>query len=172
MALIFVDCEAYGGAPATGRLTEFGAVEFKTGKSFYAQIVETKPDPKNPAVPLPVTEVNIEREKHIFQTFEAWLKLFPGRPIFISDNNGFDWQWINDGFWRHLGYNPFGHSSRRIGDFYAGVMKDFRAASKWKRYRITPHDHNPVNDARGNVEAFRKILEISGVDWRGTSTAS
>jgi hypothetical protein len=36
---------------------------------------------------------------------------------------------------------------------------DFRAASKWKKLRITKHDHNPVNDAMGNVEAFERILK-------------
>ena len=30
-----------------------------------------------------------------------------GKPIFISDNNGFDWQFVNYYFHRFLGSNPF-----------------------------------------------------------------
>jgi hypothetical protein len=29
----------------------------------------------------------------------------------------------------------------------------------WKKRRVTNHTHNPVDDARGNVEALRWILE-------------
>jgi hypothetical protein len=37
-------------------------------------------------------------------------------------------------------------------------MGNMRA--KWKHLRQTPHDHNPVNDAKGNAEAFRVIQEM------------
>lgn len=160
MALIFVDVEAWGGCPRTGQMTEFGAVEFKSRRTFYRQIVASTPDPKNPAIPLPTGPVDVFHERNCFESFERWLKdvCAGGRPIFVSDNNGYDFQWINDGFWRHVGYNPFGHSSRRISDFYAGLMGDFYTKQKWKGLRRTKHDHNPVNDAMGNVEAFEALL--------------
>ena len=56
--------------------------------------------------------------------------------------------------------NPFGHSGRRISDYYAGLMGDFRQTQGWKHYRVTPHDHNPVNDAMGNVEAFETVQRL------------
>lgn len=158
-SLVFVDCEAWGGCPRTGQLTEFGAVEYKTRQTFYGLIVKSTPDPKNPAVPVPTGPVDLEHEKLIFVNFDTWLAKFKGRPVFVSDNPAYDWQWINDGFWRHLGRNPFGHSGRRISDFYAGLMNDFYNTQKWKKYRVTAHDHNPVNDAMGNVEAFAALME-------------
>jgi hypothetical protein len=95
----------------------------------------------------------------VFHQFDAWLKRFKAPYVFVSDNNGYDWQWINDGFWKYLGRNPFGHSSRRIADFYAGLCGDFFTPGRdWKRLRRTAHDHNPVNDALGNVEAFERML--------------
>ena len=94
----------------------------------------------------------------IFNNFAIWLEGFKGRPVFISDNPAYDFQWINHGFWKHLGRNPFGHSGRRISDFYAGLTGDFYNTQKWKRFRVTPHDHNPVNDAMGNLEAFETIM--------------
>lgn len=139
MSLFFVDCEApFGvGSPAVGDMTEFGAVEFKSRAYFHGH---------NPS-------------RETFEAFREWLlKTSKGRPVFISDNPAYDWQWINFYFWRHFGENPFGHSARRIGDFYAGLVNDFYNSSKWKKLRITKHDHNPVNDALGNVEAFQRML--------------
>jgi len=139
--LIFVDCEAIGKCPVLGELTEFGAVDFKTRATFYADIKKMG-------------------EKNAFEQFDIWLtKITNGRkPIFVSDNPAFDWQWINYGFWHSLQKNPFGWSARRISDFYAGLVGDFSQTQHWKSLRITPHTHNPVDDAMGNVEAFERLL--------------
>jgi len=138
MTLIFVDCEGHGPAPGLNdeTLFEFGAVEFKSRLTFYGG----------------------NTTKEMFESFAAWLRQFKGRPIFVSDNPAYDWQFINYYFHKHLGYNPFGHSARRISDFYAGLVGDFYQTQEWKALRITPHDHNPVNDAMGNVEAFERLL--------------
>ena len=78
---------------------------------------------------------------NIFYDFDDWIeeecKGF--KPIFVSDNPAFDWQWINYHFHKHLGRNPFGWSARRIGDYYAGLTNNWRNASKWKKLRITKH---------------------------------
>jgi hypothetical protein len=134
-----VDCEArFGkGSPAVADMTEFGAVAYPRMETFHG------------------TNCSIET----FEAFKLWLKqVAPDGPIFISDNPAYDWQWINYYFWKYLGANPFGHSARRIGDFYAGLVGDFHAISRWKKLRVTKHDHNPVHDALGNAEAFRRIM--------------
>jgi hypothetical protein len=95
----------------------------------------------------------------VFTAVEQWLlSVTNGRCIFVSDNPAYDFQWINYGFHHAIGRNPFGHSGRRISDFYAGLVGDFSNSQGWKRLRVTPHDHNPVNDAMGNVEAFARLL--------------
>ena len=162
MSLIFVDCEAFGGAPVVGKLTEFGAVEYKTQQSFHGILWTAIPDPDHPVTsrldPLAVQKTEEER-KQVFVEFDKWLKQFKPPYVFVSDNNGYDWQWINDGFWKYLNYNPFGHSSRRISDFYAGLVGNFYTPARtWKSLRITYHDHNPVHDAMGNLEAFKRML--------------
>jgi hypothetical protein len=140
MSLVFVDCEAVGPCPGVGRLKEFGAVIFETKATFHGIVEEGK-------------------EPEAFRSFAEWLKAnAKGRPVFVSDNPAYDWQWINDGFHRFLGHNPFGHSARRISDFYAGLCGDFYKTQNWKRLRVKPHDHNPVHDALGNVEAFERLL--------------
>jgi hypothetical protein len=94
------------------------------------------------------------------EEFAEWLREHvKGRPIFISDNLAFDWQFINFYFHHFLGRNPFGFSGRRIGDLYAGMLRDASKASEWKKYRITAHTHNPVDDAKGNAEALKKFKE-------------
>ena len=163
--LVFVDCEADGGpgresqggdCPATGRLTQIGAVlRGEDGKirTFYADLR------------LPTTEGQCwdSRVQECFALFGEWLRIVVPkgrRPVMVSDNPAYDWQWINDGFRRMMhGHNPFGHSARRIGDFYAGLCGDFRRSNEWKRLRVTKHTHNPVDDAMGNLEAFERMLK-------------
>jgi hypothetical protein len=155
--LIFVDCEATGPCPGLGELTEFGAVEFSSRRSFHGVLFEAEPDPDDPAHSM-ITGEAFDPEV-VFTAFERWLhSVTDGRCIFVSDNPAYDFQWINYGFHHAIGRNPFGHSGRRISDFYAGLMGDFGNSQGWKRLRVTPHDHNPVNDALGNVEAFARLL--------------
>lgn len=163
MTLIFVDCEAWGPGPRTGVLTEFGAVEYNSRSSFHGIIYDSKPDPENPAVPMrPDHERDlVEPSDEVFRRFEAWLMQFPKPWKMVSDNPAFDFQWIADGSHSALGYCVFGHSARRIGDFYAGLSNDFFSRQDWKSLRETPHDHNPVNDAMGNVEAFEKLMRLA-----------
>ena len=138
--LIFVDCEGHGPAPTLNdeTLFEFGAVDYKSKQSFHGQ----------------------GATKETFEKFSRWLNQFPSRLIFVSDNPAYDWQFINYYFHKFLGRNPFGYSARRISDFYAGMKGDFFDSQNWKKWRITKHDHNPVHDALGNIEAFEKILAL------------
>lgn len=160
--LVFVDVESEGGgSPSTGRMTEFGAVTLD-GRTFHG------------VIPLPASASYGKRNgdggaycegplSYVMWGFAEWLEVYKDSAqadylVFVSDNPAFDWQWINDAFWMTMGRNPFGHSARRIGDFYAGVVRNWNKASEWKRLRVTPHDHNPVHDATGNAEAFLRIL--------------
>ena len=161
--LVFVDCEATGPCPGIGVLTEFGAVDYETRRTFRGVLHDSEPDPGNPV--LSVLTGRAYAAAVVFGGLKAWLDgLGEGRPVFISDNPAFDFQWINHGFWHALGENPFGQSARRIGDYYAGLVGDFRRAQDWKRFRVTPHDHNPVDDAIGNVEAFETFQRLHRED--------
>ncbi len=52
----------------------------------------------------------------VLEAFARWIEQHgKRRPFFISDNNGFDWQFVNWYFWHFLGRNPFGHSSTNLG---------------------------------------------------------
>ena len=95
----------------------------------------------------------------VMARFATWVRANSnGRPVFVSDNPAFDWQWINYYFHKYLGENPFGYSARRIGDLYCGLVKN--PYVRWKHLRKTKHDHNPVNDARGNAEALLAMRDL------------
>src|SRR5690606_29345553 len=116
---IFVDVEARGISPVNGTMTEFGAVHEKSLSSFHGHLFEGTPDPSNPAVPL--VGKRLSSDKDIAEQFIAWLEKVGGkeRPVFVSDNPAYDWMWIAGMFDRAGVENPFGHSGRRLADFWA-----------------------------------------------------
>src|SRR5206468_8451026 len=128
MSFIIVDVEADGPMPAEYSMVCFGAVLFDevSDKSFYGQ---TRPI-SDRFVPEALAVSGFSREQHlafdepkaVMESFGAWMaQQTKGRPIFVSDNVAFDWQFINHYFHSFLGRNPFGFSGRRIGDLYAGL---------------------------------------------------
>lgn len=166
---VFVDVEARGQSPIHGTMTEFGAVHEKSLRTFHGVLYEGTPDPENPAIPLVGKQVASDLE--VATAFIAWLKEVGNgeRPVFVSDNVAYDWQWISGMFDKAMHPNPFGHSGRRISDFWAGLNNNWGETQGWKRWRVTPHDHNPVNDAMGNVEAFQEIKKIAKTQRKAQS---
>jgi hypothetical protein len=162
---ISVDVEADGPCPGLFSMVSFGAVHVHSGASFYGQ---TKPITNN-YDPQALAVSGHSREEHssfehpsvVMAEFEKWITQFEGRPVFISDNPAFDWQFINYYFHRFTGKNPFGWSARRIGDIYAGCYKSMQ--KPWKQNRKTKHTHHPVDDARGNAEAFLVLRDQFGI---------
>jgi hypothetical protein len=148
----------------------FGAVivEPTLSKTFYGQTrpISNNWDPEALAVS------GFTREEHqtfdspatVMKNFDDWLKQnSKDKPILISDNNGYDAMFISWYFHKFFKRNPFGWSSRRIGDIYCGLVKDSRA--QWKHLRKTKHTHHPVDDAKGNAEALLAIQKM-GVKFK------
>ena len=168
MSYIVVDVESDGPAPQIYSMVCFGAVvlEPTLSKTFYGQ---TKPISEL-WMPDALKVSGFSREEHksfndpqeVMRDFATWiLENSKGKPVFISDNPAFDWQWINYYFHRYTGKNPFGFSGRRIGDLYCGMKMNTSLNKEWKyKYRKTTHDHNPVNDAKGNAEALLAFKEL------------
>lgn len=168
MSYIVVDVESDGAIPNKYSMVCFGAVvvEPSLSKTFYG---ETKPISNEwDAESLAISgfsrkeHLTFDEPKIVMDNFAKWIeKNSIGKAIFISDNPAFDWQWINYYFHYFHGKNPFGFSARRIGDLYCGMKMDTGLNSEWKKlYRKTLHDHNPVNDAKGNAEALLAMKKI------------
>lgn len=161
--LVFVDCEARGRSPVNGTMTEFGCVHYSTRDIFHGVLFESTPDPEKPVVP--VVGRRVASDLAVATALTPWLRSHAGdrHPVFVSDNPAWDWQWIAGMFDRADLDNPFGHSARRLGDFWAGLHSDWTQTQSWKSLRKTKHTHNPVDDAMGNVEAFAEMLELANL---------
>lgn len=165
MSYFSVDIEADGPAPGLYSMISFGAVlvDSDLNKTFYAEIrpISEKWIPDALAVSGFSREqtLGFEDPNEVMIRFEAWInQTSKGRPIFIADNPGFDFAFINYYFHALLGRNPFGFSSRRIGDLYCGLK--FDTFAKWKHLRKTGHSHNALDDAMGNAEAVLEMQKM------------
>jgi len=165
VSCIVVDVEADGPIPGKYSMVCLGAVvaEPSLSKAFYGR---TRPI-SEAWLPEALAISGFGREDHllfddpreVMVRFAAWIRENSrGRPVLFSDNLAFDWQFVNWYFHTYLGENPFGWSGRRIGDLYCGMVKD--AHAPWKHLRRTPHDHDPVNDAKANAEALLAMVEM------------
>ena len=169
MTFIMVDIEADGPIPGDYSMVSFGAVAVQPvlDKSFYGRLRPISdrwlPEALQVAGHSRNETLEFDDPKTVMQQFAAWIREVNvvHRPMFISDNNGFDWQFINWYFHHFLGENPFGHSSHNLGSLYKGVAKDMFATFKY--LRKTRHTHHPVDDARGNAEALLQLKERFGL---------
>lgn len=159
MSYFVVDVEADGPIPGDYSMISFGAVLVNDSlqHTFYGQLkpISSQWVPEALAISGFTREQTLEFNDPagVMQDFANWIKTTSkGRPVFISDNNGFDWMFICWYFHHFTGSNPFGFSSRRLGDLYCGLVKD--SFAPWKHLRKTKHTHHPVDDARGNAEAL------------------
>ncbi len=125
MTFVMVDVEADGPIPGDYSMVSVGAVIVEAGleRSFYGQLkpVSERWVPDVLAVSGHSREETLQFDDpaEVMQRFADWLKAeVKGRPVFVSDNNGFDWQFIRWYFHHFLWMNPFGHSSTNPGALY------------------------------------------------------
>jgi hypothetical protein len=182
--LIFFDAEGKGPCASKNNHAdyEWGAVDFSSWLQ-YANSGDWKPGMQpeiNTFHGRGANAVNIE-------AFRDWVRDCGENGdqfVMVTDNPAYDWQHMNYYMHHFLHSNIFGHSARRIGDFALGIeahkriegaltaaphglasnvimekmMSGFLSPQRWKKLRITPHSHHPVEDALGNVEAFAQLL--------------
>ncbi len=165
MSYVMVDVEADGPIPGDYSMVCFGAVlvQEPLSNTFYGRLkpISEEWHPQALAVSGFSREETLafDDPKTVMEDFGRWVKKkSKGRPIFISDNNGFDWQFINWYFWHFTGGNPFGHSSVNLGSLYKGTVNDM--SQNFKHLRQTRHTHHPVDDAMGNAEALLQMREL------------
>lgn len=121
MAYIMVDIQSDGPIPGDYSMISFGAVlvDELLDKTFYGKIkpISEKYIPEALAVSGFSREetLSFDDAVTVMKEFSDWLKnIAKDRPIFISDNNGFDWMFICWYFHHFTGSNPFGHSSQNL----------------------------------------------------------
>jgi DNA polymerase III epsilon subunit-like protein len=168
MSYIMVDIEADGPIPGDYSMVCFGAVVVEPGleRTFYGELrpISDRFVPEALAVSGFTREqvMDFPEPQGVMHDFAAWIAgVGGGRPMFISDNNGFDWQFISWYFHHFTGANPFGFSSTNLGSLYKGLVRD--VTKNFKHLRQTRHTHHPVDDARGNAEALLAMKNDMGL---------
>jgi len=163
-----VDIESDGPIPAEYSMICFGTVivDEPLNRTFYGKLKPVSdqwiPDALKVSGFSREETLQFDDPQAVMENFSKWLTLYcKNQPIFISDNNGFDWQFINYYFYRFLGKNPFGYSSTNLGSIYKGLVKD--TSKNFKHLRKTTHTHNPVDDVLGNAEALLYMKKEMGL---------
>ena len=166
MTYVMVDVEADGPIPGDYSMIALGAVIVEPG---LARRFSGKLRPISDRwVPEALAVSGFSREETMtfddaaktMTRFREWLAN-KGNLRFVSDNNGFDWQFVNWYFHHFVGRNPFGHSSINLGSLYKGLVKDMKPS--FKHLRQTRHTHDPVDDAVGNAEAMLTMVTEMGL---------
>lgn len=167
MSYFMIDVEANGQVPGVFSMISFGAVkvqyDLKNAPTFYSEVkpISDRYQPEALAVTKTKFEDTLLYSDPATEMarFEAWiLENTVGKPMFISDNNGFDFSFISYYFWRFLDRNPFGHSSTNLNSLYKGMVKD--VFKNCKHLRKTRHTHHPVDDCVGNCEALLEMKKL------------
>ena len=169
MTMIMVDIESDGPIPGDYSMISFGAVVVNNAldKTFYGKLKPISDNwiPEALAISKHSRSETLmfDEPKLVMLKFEKWLQEnCKKRPLFISDNNGFDWQFINWYFHHFLKRNPFGYSSTNLGSLYKGLVSD--TFKNFKHLKKTKHTHNPVDDAMGNAEALLHMKKQMGLN--------
>jgi hypothetical protein len=110
MAYVLVDVESDGPIPGDYSMICFGAVVAREGleAAFYARLrpISDKWIPEALAVSgfTRGDTLGFDHPEGVMENFARWIREnTKGRALFVSDNNGFDWQFINWYFWHFTG---------------------------------------------------------------------
>ena len=168
MSMFSVDTEFDGSNPYVNSMIEIGAVlidaEHKLDETFYGTLRPIHNEYSQEA--LNVTGYSREQTMEFddaattMQAFYDWIMKHNrpdrGRPRMLVDNPGCDWMYVNPYFHTFCKDNPFGYSHFSLTSAWQGFVKS--PYKSFKHLRITKHTHNPVDDAKGNAEAFIAMI--------------
>jgi len=172
--LISVDVEASGGSPGTGSLLSVGAC--LVDDPAVGLYLELKPEPDRPwsAEAEAVHHLSRDRlQREGLEPAAAMRKLADwvgevagdGWPVFVGFNAPFDWMFVADCLWRHLGRNPFGISALDLKSVYMGR----HGVARWEETRKMhierrlglrfEHTHDALQDARDQARLAQVLLQ-------------
>ena len=164
-----MDVEADGPIPGDYSMISFGAVVVEPSlKKKYSACLRPI---SNNWLPKALNICHFTREEtlsfpdpaKVMLDYARWIQsVSSGVPHFISDNNGFDWQFINWYFIHFMKENPFGYTSTNLGSLYKGIVKNTFAG--FKHLRKTEHTHKAIDDALGNAEALLELKNVFGLN--------
>jgi DNA polymerase III epsilon subunit-like protein len=183
---ISVDVETSGPTPALGSLLAIGACLVDRPEEAIELLLRPDPDRPWSDAAEAIHGLSSERLARVglepaeaLGLLAAWLDRVvpPGsRPVFVGFNAPFDWMFVADAAWRHLGRNPFGFSALDLKALFLG--RDFDRIGRWtattkdhvKRHYALDlrHTHGALDDAREQAALCRAIVAAPGSTVAGT----
>lgn len=172
MAWFMVDVETDGPIPGDYSMIQIGVVymdpEGTFDKTFYGELRPISDNYQQSALDV----CSLTREdtlqyndpKEVMQQLKNWIfEHHTGNrpPLFISDNNGFDFMFVAWYFHHFIGDNPFRHTSQNLNSIYKGMVGS--VFKNFKHLRKTEHTHHPVDDVKGNAEALWHMKQEMGL---------
>lgn len=173
MPYVMVDVEADGPIPGDYSMISFGAVIVEPGleRTFYGRLrpISERFVPEALAVSGHSRAETLEFDEpfKVMTKFADWLRAnCRNRMMFVSDNNGFDWQFINYYFHHFLGTNPLrpqqheprlaiqGASQRRLRQLQTSPPHEAHAPSgrrcqRQRRSTARDEGHDGAEDRAG-----------------------
>ncbi len=170
---ISVDVEASGHSPSTGSLLSVGAC--LVDDPSVGIYLELRPEPDRPWSAEAEGVHHLSRERlerdglepaEAMRRLEAWLNEVAADrwPLFVGFNAPFDWMFVADCLWRHLGRNPFGISALDLKSLYMGRL----GVARWEETRKVhverrlglslEHTHHALEDARDQARLAQVLL--------------
>jgi DNA polymerase III epsilon subunit-like protein len=169
---ISVDVETSGPSPGKYALLSIGACTMEEPRhTFY---VELQPDTTEfTQDAMLVSQLSFDRlgleglpPKVAMEKFERWLDevmIEDAQPVFTALNAPFDWMFVNEYFYRYLGYNPFGYKALDIKAFFMGLhgvlWQDTSYATISEHYSVRIQlTHHALHDAISQADIFQGML--------------
>ncbi|HYI21579.1 MAG TPA: 3'-5' exonuclease [Candidatus Limnocylindrales bacterium] len=171
--LVSVDIETSGPSPSTGSMLSLGAcLVDDPAISLYLELIPDADLPwdEGAARIHQLDRARLERDgiapEAAMLALSDWLERSCAglRPVFVGFNAPFDWMFVSDYFWRHLGRNPFGVSALDLKSYYMGregvaAWELTRRVHIDQRLGLPPdHNHNALDDASGQARLAQVLL--------------
>jgi DNA polymerase III alpha subunit (gram-positive type) len=160
---IMVDIEADGPCPGMFSMISIGAVFVysDTEVKFYREIAPISENYVNSMLSISgytreQTE-EFENPKVVMSEFRDWILQNSANqiPVFVSDNNGFDWMFICWYFYRFIGANPFGFDSINLDSLVRGKNGNLSKGINYEYKRV--YNHNALDDALINRDVLLNL---------------
>lgn len=113
-----------------------------------------------------VTRVDLETPEAALHRYVKWIKLLPGKPVFVAYPAGFDFTFMYWYLIKFVGESPFSFSALDIKSYAAALLKcEYRQATKrnmpkeW--FDPIPHTHVALDDAIEQGALFCNMLKAN-----------
>jgi DNA polymerase III alpha subunit (gram-positive type) len=173
---VSTDIETDGLIPGSNSMLSFASAAYLGDKTLigtFSANLQTLPeatgDPKTMAwwqtqpEAWQATRTNLQAPAEAMQSYVAWLKSLPGKPVFVAYPAGFDFLFVYWYLIRFTGESPFSFSALDIKSYAMAMLKtEYKQAVKrnmpkhW--FDCLPHTHIALDDAIEQGALFCNML--------------